>query len=188
MRLFLAIDLDDPVRGAIAAEQARIATAIGRSPLKLVAPDHLHLTLVFLGDVRGDGPAALRAAVAAPLTESPFDVVFETLGVFPARGAPRVLWIGVGEGAPELIALERRMAGRVAELGLAVERRAFHPHLTLGRWRDARPQDRAAVLDLPRAPRGPHLHVDHVTLYQSHLSSSGSTYSPLARATLESRP
>ena len=188
MRLFLAIDLDDAARDAIAVEQTRIAQAIGRSPLKLVVPDHLHLTLVFLGEVRGDGPAAVRAAVEAPLTETAFDVVFDTLGVFPARGAPRVLWIGVGEGAARLIALQRRIARRIAELGLVVEGRAFHPHLTLGRWRESHPRDRTAVLNRPRAPGGPRLHVDHVTLYQSQLSSSGSTYTRLARATLESPP
>ena len=53
MRLFIAVDLDDTARAAIAAEQKRVAAALGdaRSAMKWVKPEHMHLTLVFLGEV-----------------------------------------------------------------------------------------------------------------------------------------
>jgi 2'-5' RNA ligase len=53
MRLFVAVDLSAEARQAIAAEQQRIAAALDdrRTSLKWVRPEHMHLTLVFLGSV-----------------------------------------------------------------------------------------------------------------------------------------
>ena len=184
MRLFIAIDLDDAARAAIAAEASRLAQRIPRrSSLRWLKPVQLHLTLVFLGEVDDGRAAAIAAAMDAAVDLPPFDAALEGFGVFPPRGAPRVLWVGVGDGAATLIELERRLAGRVERLGVEIEPRPFHPHLTLARWRDSRPGDRRA---LDEAPRGvvARLWVDHATLYRSRLSPGGSIYTPLARATL----
>ncbi len=189
MRLFLAIDLDDAARAEMSAEQTRLARTLGRSSLKFVKPDQLHVTLVFLGEIPEDRVTAVCGALETPPLGHPaFDAVFDRIGLFPPHGAPRVLWIGAGEGAAEMIALQHQLAARMAALGIDTDRRAFQPHLTLGRWRNARPRDRTALRDLPAARRAVRLHVDHVTLYHSQLSPSGSTYSPLAHATLESPP
>src|SRR2546426_509668 len=54
MRLFVAIDLDDDARRAIAAEQKRLTRELageGKSSLRMVNPEHMHLTLAFLGEV-----------------------------------------------------------------------------------------------------------------------------------------
>ena len=53
MRLFIAIDLDDGARAAIADEQRRLKAAFddSRSAIKWVRPEQMHLTLVFLGEV-----------------------------------------------------------------------------------------------------------------------------------------
>jgi len=186
MRLFIAADLPDAVREAIAREQKGMAAAIGRSgsSLRWVKPEHAHLTLVFIGNVEDARVPAVVDAVGREIDAAPFDVVFQGPGVFPPRGAPRVLWIGVDAGARELIALEQTLASRVTALGLPLEDRAFHPHLTLARWRESRPADRARALD--SAPRGivARARVDGATLYQSRLSPSGPSYTALARATL----
>ena len=186
MRLFLAIDLDEAARRALGAEQARLAQLVRGSPLKFVRPEQLHVTLVFLGEVAPDRATAVRAAVEAPLEGAPFEAVFDTLGTFPPRGAPRVLWIGATTGAAEMIALQQHLAARVTALGIEIERRAFHPHLTLGRWRESHPRDRVAVVESPRLRPGVRVFVDGVTLYQSRLSPAGAAYTSLARATLES--
>ena len=186
MRLFLAIDLDEAARRALAAEHERLAQLIRGSSLKFVKPEQLHVTLVFLGEVAPDRATAVRAAIEVPLEGAPFDAVYDTWGTFPPRGAPRVLWIGASTGAAEMVALQQQLAARAAALGIEIERRAFHPHLTLGRWRESRPRDREAVLQLPRLRPGVPTFVNGVTLYHSRLSPAGATYTPLARATLES--
>jgi len=186
MRLFIAADLPDAVRAAISEQQKRIAAAVGRggSSLRWVKPEHAHLTLVFLGNVEDARAPAVVDALGRDVEAAPFEAVFQDAGVFPPRGAPRVLWIGVEAGARELIALQRTLASRVTALGLPLEERAFHPHLTLARWRESRPADRSRALDA--APRGvvARARIEGATLYQSRLSPSGPAYTPLARATL----
>jgi RNA 2',3'-cyclic 3'-phosphodiesterase len=186
MRLFIAADLPATVREALAAEQARIQAALAgsTSSLKWVKPEHAHLTLVFIGNVDDARVPAVIDAVAADINLPAFAATFEGAGAFPPRGAPRVLWIGVGSGARELVELQRVIASRIAALGLPIDDRAFHPHLTLARWRESRPVDRSRALAV--APRGAvaRAHIDGATLYQSRLSPSGPTYTALARANL----
>jgi len=186
MRLFVAADLPDAVRDALVAEQGRIKSALAGSgsPLKCVKPEHAHLTLVFIGNVDDARVPAVVDAIGSDIDLPAFDATFEGAGAFPPRGAPRVLWIGVGSGAGELVALQRAIAARVAALGLPIEDRDFHPHLTLARWRESRPADRGRAL--AAAPRGvvAGAHIDGATLYQSRLSPAGPAYTALARANL----
>jgi 2'-5' RNA ligase len=187
MRLFVAIDLDETARHAIGEEQQRIRAAVGgRKPsaLKWVQPDHMHLTLAFLGEIEEAGAPAIIAAVAPDLDVPRFTFAFEGLGVFPPRGAPRVLWTGVAAGSREVIAVQHQVAERLTRAGVELERRLFHPHLTLARWRTSRPSDARRVLATDRRTPIARIAVDHVTLYHSHLSAAGPLYSVLARATL----
>jgi 2'-5' RNA ligase len=186
MRLFVAADLPDTVRDALAVEQARIRSALAESDssLKWVKPQHAHLTLVFIGNVEDARVPAVVDAVSADIDLSAIDVTFEGAGAFPPRGAPRVLWIGVGSGARELVELQRVVASRIATLGLRLEDRAFHPHLTLARWRESRPTDRSRALAAAPGSVVARAQVDGATLYQSRLSPSGPAYTALARANL----
>ena len=111
-------------------------------------------------------PPIVEAIGAAMSTRTPFDIVFGGAGVFPPRGAPRVLWIGVGAGDDQLRALQREMAARVSAHGVDLEARDFHPHLTLGRWSSSRPSDRARVLAAARHGAIAREHVTRVTLYR----------------------
>jgi RNA 2',3'-cyclic 3'-phosphodiesterase len=185
MRLFVAADLPEDALAAVAVEQKRIASVLAGSAgaLKWVKPEHSHLTLVFLANVPDARVPAIVEAVNRDVERPPFEIALESTGVFPPRGAPRVLWIGVGRGASALGDLQREISQRIAALGIQLEQRPFHPHLTLARWRDSRPADRERALKA--APRGAvaRARVAGATLYQSQLSSSGPTYSTLARAT-----
>ena len=186
MRLFVAIDLDETAKAAIAEEQRRLKAALGsaRATIKWVRPEHMHLTLVFLGEVPEARVAPIVDAISRPLARPPFDLAFGGIGVFPPRGAPNVLWIGAAAGEAASVDLQRQLADRIAPHGVQLEQRPFHPHLTLARFKDARPGDRAAVLAEGRRGVLATTQIDHVTLYQSRLSSQGPTYTAMARATL----
>jgi RNA 2',3'-cyclic 3'-phosphodiesterase len=186
MRLFVAVDLSEEARQAMAAEQKRIAAAlVGReTSLKWVRQEHLHLTLVFLGSVDEARAHTLVDAMGHDVDTAPFDMVFDRVGVFPPHGEPRVLWTGVTQGAAELIALRRELGQRAAALGIALEERSFHPHLTLGRWRESRRQDRERALAAEAGDPIARVRVERATLYESRLSPSGPTYTALAHANL----
>lgn len=185
MRLFVAIDLDDIARQAIAQTQRRMAEILETDrSMKWVSPAHVHLTLAFLGEIAGPAVPALVTALSVNIDARPFAAVFQKLGVFPPRGAPRVLWLGVADGASEVIETQRVVTGRVAQAGVPPEGRPFNPHLTLARWRSSRPD--AARRTLAAAPHTPiaRVNVDHVTLYESRLTPAGPVHTALARATL----
>lgn len=188
MRLFVALDLDAGSREAIAREQERLRRSIQSGNPRWVRPEQMHLTLVFLGEVGGSKASLLQADLNAPIALEPFDVVFAGLGVFPPHGAPRALWIGAHEGGAGLVSLQRELADRVRRSDIALDERPFSPHLTIGRWKSSRPSDRRHALIHGTDRTVARVHVDHVTLYHSSLSSAGSSYTELARANLTTGP
>lgn len=186
MRLFAAVDLSRDTRDAMAAEQRRVATSLGAAArsLKWVPAERAHLTLVFLGQVQSDVATLLIHTMSQDIDAAPFDIVFSGRGVFPARGAPRVFWIGVGAGIEPLRSLQQEIVRRIAAHGVLLEDREFHPHLTLGRWKASRPSDAARALSSARAEALARETVARVTLFESRLSSAGPTYVALAHANL----
>jgi 2'-5' RNA ligase len=185
MRLFVAVDLDESARQSVARLQRSLDDALdGRRAIRWVQPSHLHLTLVFLGEVVPDRVPAVIAALTSDLSAPPFAMTLHGLGVFPSRGAPRVLWLGVSEGAEALVAIHRQVVVSLERLNVRVERRRFDPHLTLGRWREPRPADRRTALAADPSRPVARVDVACVTLYHSRLSPAGSTYTALAHATL----
>jgi 2'-5' RNA ligase len=187
MRLFVAIDLDLEARKAIDREQRRVAERLGQSArgVRFVNATHLHLTLVFLGEVDANRAAAFANVFGADVPMAPFDVTFGGLGVFPVHGDPRVLWLGVIEGAVETIAIHKLVQARAEGLGMPPEGRTFHPHLTIGRWRESRASDRRRVLDSPVAAVA-RVRVEEVDLIESRLSPSGPSYTRLISGRLTS--
>ena len=183
MRLFTAIALTDAARAAIAAEQKRVVEALDRESgrLRLVRPEQMHLTLVFIGEVDEGRAAAIAAVMAGDIPIAPFRIGLGGVGAFPPRGAPRVLYMDVVDGADAAIELHRLVSDRLAQVDVPREQRKFRPHLTLGRWRDGRPSDR------PRSStRAEIAAVDaaSVTLFQSRLSPAGPAYTQVAAARL----
>ena len=187
MRVFIAIELDDEARGAVAAEQKRLKAAFGDgagSVLKWIRPEHMHLTLAFLGELDEGRSHTVVEAIRQPIQGDRFSIVFGGLGVFPSGGAPRVLWLGLVSGAREVGEVQRQVAERVALVGIAPEPRPFHPHLTLARWRVSRPSDRRRALAADRGRDVARLDIEAVALIQSRLSSAGPTYATLCEGRL----
>src|SRR5947207_14127351 len=116
MRLFVAVDLDDDARAAIATTQKHVARALADSTSKMawVKPDRMHLTLLFLGEVEEARVPALVESVGLAVEGQPFQISLENVGVFPLRGAPRVVWIGVSGPEARLHELHEVLARRVA--------------------------------------------------------------------------
>jgi 2'-5' RNA ligase len=185
-RLFTAIELGDRRRADVIARQQRIASALrvsGGDGLRLVRSEHLHLTLVFIGDVDEGRTSTVQEAMGRRLPLSPFTIELATCGVFPLQGPPRVLWAGVRDGATALTALFEEVSARLDSVGIPRDRRPFTPHLTLGRWRDGAS---ARVRDaLPEWGPPMRQSVDAVTLFHSVLGRGGPTHTALARAVLD---
>jgi 2'-5' RNA ligase len=184
MRLFIAADLDAAARTIIAAEQKRLSALLEPRSIAWVQPERMHLTMIFLGDVDESRAAALTDVMGRAVDAVSFVATLQGLGVFPPHGAPRVLWIGMTDGARELIDVQREIAARVLSVGIETESRPFHPHLTMGRWRTSRSSDRRRALEVAKPGALARVRIDAATLFHSRLSSAGPVYTALARATL----
>lgn len=182
-RLFVAVDIDEATRAQVERIAAVVRTAVEpHAKASWVRPDRMHLTLHFLGDVDAAMEDRVRDALAHPLPDAAFAITFDRLGFFPARGSPRVLWLGIRDGLEPLRRVHHALAER---LGIKPDRDGpYTPHLTLARVRDRISRARLGEIGRIQASAGPST-IDRVTLYESRLSPAGPTYLPLAAAHLE---
>ena len=169
-RLFIAIDLPAAHRTAL------VALGVPTRGLAWAPPEQLHLTLRFLGDVDETHVADLTAALARVRVE-PFVLPVEGLGTFPPRGPAQVLWAGVGHGHPRLFQLRQQIDDALLALGLPVDLRLFHPHVTLARVkRDASPAAVAQFLKQHRDFAAAPLRAEAFNLYASELHPAGAVH------------
>jgi len=181
IRAFVAVLLDDGLRSAIAATIERLRP-LGSS-VAWVPPRNLHVTLQFLGDQSEERLAEAEAALAdAAAGSAPVDVTFHGIGAFPGLERPRILWVGLAQGALEARRLQARVADALVTRGFMKEERPWHPHLTIGRVPDERRWRREVGLPLRRALAQAATttfgtqRVAEVALMRSDLSPAGARY------------
>jgi len=179
VRLFFAVDVPalPPWDPASARENAKPSSA----------PDHL--TLRFLGEQPETRLADWeRAGRAASAEVRPFEISLEEIGAFPSTNAPRIVWLGVGMGQREAVALERALSRALEGVGVPPETRPFVPHVTWRRVRSRADASRARSWlekgTLPAPLRG---RVDALLLRESVLSSSGAIHTTRATFPLGER-
>jgi 2'-5' RNA ligase len=186
IRAFIAIDLPDDVRAAIAKAQADLRQTVGVK-ISWAKVENLHLTLQFLGDVEESAVEAIRAALAGIAGDhAPFELKVAGAGAFPDERRPRVLWIGCEHG--ELTALAKSVHAAMRPLGFEPEQREFTAHLTLGRVKQARPDDALTrALDSIKNAAFGAMRVEAIHLMRSELHPDGSIYSKLSSHQLGER-
>jgi len=189
VRTFIAIDIDKPIRDRAVSLQENLARSA--TDVKWVEPANLHVTLLFLGEVDDrEVIQVCRAVGDCCASRPPFAMSIETVGCFPNPRRPRVLWVGVGEGASEITELHDALELPLLELGCyRKEDRKFTPHITLGRVKSEGPAENLAqaLVKYSRWHAGTTM-VHQVLVMASELSSSGPVYSVLSRARLSASP
>lgn len=170
-RLFIAVRPPLFIRSRLMALMEGIAGARWQSD------DQLHLTLRFVGAMDQHGANDL-ADLLGRLRFHAFPVELAGVGRFEQNGRTSSLWVGV-QPHEKLFALHRKIDHLCVSLGLAPERRAYLPHITLARCgRSTGTLDSfiARNAGLASAP----FEVDHFSLYESHLGREGATYKEIA--------
>lgn len=175
-RLFVAIDLPDPVRAALAALAQMLPVP------RRAAPETLHLTLAFLGPCPETLLEEIDRALAAVTAQGPvaFDLALQGLGLF-GGAQPRVVWAGIAPNPP-LMALQARLETALRHTGCRIDHHRFHPHVTLARFAPTSadlPALEQALVDLAGFRTDP-WRVEAVTLYQSWLRPEGPRHAALA--------
>jgi 2'-5' RNA ligase len=185
IRSFVALELPDEVRTALADLQGDLKAEAPPKSVRWTRPASIHLTLQFLGDVAPGQVEAIADALRGVCAGyAPFSFELKSLGVFPNSSRPRVVWVGVAEPSGTLVAVQKGVTQALAPLGFEPEKRAYTPHLTIGRA--DRHASRAALAEVgelvTRSQVGTlgQVHAEHLTLMKSDLQPSGAVYTPLA--------
>ncbi|HLY62174.1 MAG TPA: RNA 2',3'-cyclic phosphodiesterase [Terriglobia bacterium] len=190
MRAFIAIDLPDDIRQALAGKMEEFRHTLGHADLPKSQRDSsirwsrlegIHLTLKFLGEIADTQVDRVTSALSALEPFEKFYIQVKGFGFFPGAARPRVFWAGIN-APPALIQLAGRIEDKMEGLGFTHESRDYNPHLTLARFTSPRPQPtlRALVEEQKELSLG-RFEVGSYFLFESKLSPEGSKYRKVVR-------
>ena len=170
-RLFVAIRPPEDIRDLL-------IDAMDDSPdFRWQSDEQLHLTLKFIGEV--DRPVGSDVADAlSRIRSAPLELRIAGLGRFEQRSAG-ALWAAVEPKEP-VAALAAKVDRACLAAGIELERRAFHPHITLARWSGRRTREVADFLDRKRGVASAPFQIESFALFESHLSRHGAHYEEVA--------
>lgn len=179
MRTFIAIELDKEIKKALSKIQDELRTA--RADVKWVAPENIHLTLKFLGEVEENKIQKISQILKDISSQTkPFTIALSELGAFPGLKYPRVSWIGIAEGKTELSKLAELIEDNLVQLKFPKEKRGFSAHFTLGRFRSGKNKDAfSQKLNTIKVP-GLRQEIKSVTLFKSILTPKGPIYEKIS--------
>jgi 2'-5' RNA ligase len=186
IRTFIAVKASQRVTNNVAKVVGRLGALCDQ--YRWVEPENLHVTLNFVGDVVDvEVPELCKLIRDAVQPIEPFDLSLHGVGGFPNAEEPRVLWIGVDEGAESLKRLYNALAEVLHHWGVNKDRNQYVPHMTMGRltrggrWND----ELLALVHKLRNHDGGFCSVNQVIVYSSFLERGGPTYTPMARIKLK---
>jgi RNA 2',3'-cyclic 3'-phosphodiesterase len=189
LRTFIAIELDSSLKAALRHVEDLLSGQVASRSVRWVHVEGIHLTLKFLGDTPIQQVEGVRTALAQAAGEvGAFRLAAKGLGCFPNTRRPRVVWVGVEEPSGSLSRLQKAVESHVSPLGFPAERRAFSPHLTLGRVHQyASPSEARRIGDAVAGSAIEMLgemQATAVSCIKSDLTPSGAVYTRLFEARL----
>ncbi len=189
VRTFLAIDLPLDLKRELS--NLRKVALPEDNKLKWVEEENFHLTLKFLGNI----PESLiekiyKSCVKVCEEFSSFPLELGEVGVFPEKGIPRVIWIGIEKAQDQLLSLYKGIEKALKSLKLEKKKESFHPHITLIRVKEVKDPSALNVylvkLKSSALPlKGRAFLVKELTLFKSELSLKGPKYTPLKQIFLK---
>ena len=170
-RLFVAIRPTEDIRDLL------LDAMDDSADFRWQSEEQLHLTLRFVGEV--DRPMADDlAAELGRIHSAPFDLRITGTGRFEQRSSG-ALWAGV-EPREAVAALAAKVERACIAVGLEPERRVFHPHITLARWKGRRDHEVSRFLETTGGLVSDPFEVGDFTLFESRLSRHGAHYEAVA--------
>ncbi len=188
IRAFIAIELSPEIAACLAQVIAQLQGRLEGIPVRWMAPENIHLTLKFLGEVSPGNLHLLTDMLQVEAdSQNALEISVGGVGAFPKLRNPRVIWVGV-EAPQELFALQRAIEAQTTRLGYAPDERPFSPHLTLGRVaRNASPAEARQIGEALNHSKVGFLgatQVRSIQLFRSDLQPSGAVYTKLFSAPL----
>jgi 2'-5' RNA ligase len=165
-RLFVAIDLPDSTRQSLVDLDPHVRG------VRWTERAQMHLTLGFFDHVANVVELVLREKLSA-IDFGAFFLPINGVGTFSAKGAPKIIWVGVGKAHPHLFQIYKRVQEAALAAGLEPELRPWHPHITIARCRDVALQSLRKFLKANADFDAGMIRVGAFHLYSSKLTPAG---------------
>ncbi len=172
-RLFIALEIPADIRQSIYG----MGSGLGR--IRNVPVEQIHLTLKFIGDVDGGAAIDIKEALTT-ISHPPIACSLKGTGVFPPRGTPRVLWVGVEPQDP-IRGLQRKIDNCLAAIDIERDKRKFSPHITIARFGDSGVKHLAEFLAGNALFTSPSFPVTSFTLFASRLTPKGAIHTRICQ-------
>jgi 2'-5' RNA ligase len=179
IRSFIAIEIPGDLRAKIETIQKELQNK--KADVKWVLPGGIHLTLKFLGEITAREVESISNILDSIIPSwKAFPLRIKGVGCFPSIRNPRIIWLGIDEGASMVSTLQKAIERSAIEQGFSAEDRPFRPHLTLGRVRSKRGLEYLiqAIENLREVEVGT-FKAQEVSLFRSDLKPSGAVYTQL---------
>lgn len=182
-RVFIAIGLSENIKGVLGDLLLELKRNYRGAPIRFIKADGFHITLYFLGNQDENSIQKIIALMKETVSQYK-KVKFRLgdLGFFPNQIRPRVLWIGRKElnKYETLKNLQKDLGKRLQKLKIKVDKRPWHPHITLGRIRGRINSQAIQKIKIPEAL----WQIDSIELIESILKPEGPEYKIIHRTKL----
>ena len=157
--------------------------------VKWVAAQNIHLTLKFLGEIDEEKSVKIAGIIEEIAQGSKkFQISLSSLGAFPKKEFPRVIWVAIDKGDKEIKIFAKALEEKIEKIGIPKEDRPFSSHITIGRVRSPLNKDKLvrALRETENYFGGENIEfgVTKITLFKSTLGSSGPVYEALKEINL----
>lgn len=168
MRCFLAVDVEESLKGKIAELQQELKGFHA----KLAEKKNMHFTLRFLGEIdeKTKDEVSRRANKLAESFRT-FEAEIKGMGAFPSPDYIRVVWLG----SKDVFGLQKAADDMLADM--FGKERSIMPHLTIARIRSTRNKESLkAVIERNSETRIGSMKVAEMKLKKSVLTRNGPVY------------
>ena len=180
MRAFFAIEVSDDVKKYLTAVVAAAARHV--DGVRWVNEAGRHITLKFLGEIEEGTAEELKTALTyIGAKHAPFVAAIRDIDAFPDKRRARVVVITLENGVDNIANIYNDIEKTCENLGFEKEKRAYTPHITLGRRKVPGPVPDKALVKLERMS----FNVDSVVLFKSTLRPEGALYTTVWKIDLE---
>lgn len=170
IRLFTALSIPEDVAETLAARQTGLPGARWRTA------EQLHVTLAFYGEIDERRADDLALELERAQAGGPFEIELAGVGAFGDAHRSHTLWAGVAP-CERLNVLAGRCKAAAERAGVTMEKRTYHPHVTLAYLHSQTDQARlGAWVAQNNLLHSPPIRIERFGLYSSTLKNEGSLY------------
>ena len=184
VRSFIAVNLNPEIREYLTSLQ--VSLNVPETKIKWVEKNNLHLTMIFLGDISSEQTKSVKSILKEiSIRYNPFITkLSSTIGTFPTYKTPRIIWVGIKEGANQLNELYNSIETMLYKEGFPRENKEFSSHITIGRVKFIRDKDN--FIQILKRIRINNLsqEVGSIDLMESKLTPNGPIYNITAKLPL----